>query len=849
MSAASASAKTCPQCGAALPLATTAGLCPRCLMAEAMVPTQTAAEPAVAQPPLSPAELAPHFPQLEIIECLGRGGMGVVYKARQKSLNRLVALKLLGPERVADPKFAQRFTHEAQALAALNHPSIVTIHDFGQAGGFYFLLMEFVDGVNLRQAMKAGRFTPEQALTIVPLVCEALQYAHEHGIVHRDIKPENLLLDKEGRVKIADFGIAKLLHAEGSDVGLAESQPAGTPQYMAPEQKEHRVTDHRADIYSLGVVLYELLTGELPADKLQPPSRKVRIDVRLDEIVLRALETKPEMRYQTARELRTQVEAISANNDKTEAGNPKTAINPPSLPASGVLKIGASTFTTPAQLATASGQFFCYRTRGQLILDDRQLTHSRGGVIPLAAIRDVSIGRYPRSMNPLGIDLLSVTYEEGSQRKQILLSPMEGYFAMPGTWNARAAEWAAAIRKAATAATGRPPTTTPSEQLGVPGSHVALLTMFLVLLVPLGVFLTALTQLFSPDASSVRIGLMSLFIFGMAGVFMLSLQRRRAKSPPGSARALSPLRIVLGVLVVIAVLFGLAALIYVVSSRSLPFYAVIGLCVIGGVVVVLLTSKRGAPSKAVVIGIMPVLLLAVGLALYLAVQAGRATRAEQMARIAKARFEAEARAGLQRASPAIQPALAAWQQGDTIGAVSNFLAADWSAGPIFAPESMLSLTESEFLAKVQPASGRGITRDTEAKGEQMLGELRTMKELVAAVTQAGHEAAATGNVALARKHFLSLQQFGAALDHYNSLNILRLEGRAIKKKADAELQVRAAKFEELDTDQDGKLTVAEFGVGRKPTDAARWFERRDTDRDGFISREEFVIWSAPPKTQ
>src|SRR5204862_3600244 len=199
---------------------------------------------------------------------------------------RLVALKLLAPERVADVKFAERFTHEAQALAILNHPRIVTIYDFGQAGGFYFLLMEFVDGVNLRQAMKTGRFTPEQALAVVPPVCEALQYAHEHGIVHRDIKPENLLLDKEGRVKIADFGIAKILGAESSGVGLSESQPPGTPQYMAPEQKEHRVTDHRADIYSLGVVLYEMLTGELPTDKLPAPSRRVQVDVRIDEIVL-----------------------------------------------------------------------------------------------------------------------------------------------------------------------------------------------------------------------------------------------------------------------------------------------------------------------------------------------------------------------------------------------------------------------------------------------------------------------------------------------------------------------------------------------------------------------------------
>ncbi len=305
------SPNSCPKCGAVLPSAATAGLCPRCLMAEAMAPTQVDGEPVPSKTSLSLEELGPHFPQLEILECLGRGGMGVVYKARQKSLNRVVALKLLAPERVGDPAFAERFTHEAQALAALNHPSIVTIYDFGRAGGFYFLLMEFVDGVNLRQAMKAGRFTPEQALAVVPPVCEALQFAHEHGIVHRDIKPENLLLDKDGRVKIADFGIAKMLHADGSDVGFAESQPAGTPQYMAPEQKAHRRTDHRADIYSLGVVLYELLTGELPADKLQPPSRKVQIDVRLDEIVLRALEKSPELRFQTAADFRTQVETMA----------------------------------------------------------------------------------------------------------------------------------------------------------------------------------------------------------------------------------------------------------------------------------------------------------------------------------------------------------------------------------------------------------------------------------------------------------------------------------------------------------------------------------------------------------
>src|SRR5579871_3715094 len=208
----------CPQCGALLPENAPAGLCPRCVMAlnlktETVFTDDSPTAPAL--PSLTPEQLAPNFPQLEILEYLGRGGMGVVYKARQKTLNRVVALKLLAPERVGDPKFAERFTHEAQALAALNHPSIVTIHDFGRAGGFYFLIMEFVDGANLRQLLRARKFTPEEALAIVPPICDALQFAHERGIVHRDIKPENLLLDKSGRVKIADFGIAKMLSTNG----------------------------------------------------------------------------------------------------------------------------------------------------------------------------------------------------------------------------------------------------------------------------------------------------------------------------------------------------------------------------------------------------------------------------------------------------------------------------------------------------------------------------------------------------------------------------------------------------------------------------------------------------------
>ncbi|MFO1483197.1 MAG: protein kinase [Verrucomicrobiaceae bacterium] len=297
--------------------ASTEGLCPRCLMAQIVEPTQDGGPNNTALPPLTPEELAPHFPQLEILECLGRGGMGVVYKARQKSLNRLVALKLLAPERADDPQFAARFEKEAQALAALSHPHIVAVHDFGQAGGFYYLLMEFVDGVNLRQLMQVKKLTPKEALSIVPPVCEALQCAHERGIVHRDIKPENLLIDKAGVVKIADFGIAKIVVHEsprgsGDDAPREDSRttPHGTPDYAAPEQQSGSA-DHRADIYSLGVVLYEMLTGERPKDKIEAPSKRVQVDIRIDEIVLRALEKTPELRFATAAEFRTQVEAVS----------------------------------------------------------------------------------------------------------------------------------------------------------------------------------------------------------------------------------------------------------------------------------------------------------------------------------------------------------------------------------------------------------------------------------------------------------------------------------------------------------------------------------------------------------
>lgn len=259
------------------------------------------------------AALAARFPQLEILELLGKGGMGAVYKARQRGLDRFVAIKILPPEIGNDPAFAERFAREARALGKLNHPHIVAVYDFGQVDGLYYFLMEYVEGANLRQAIRSGGITAKDALAIVSQVCDALQFAHDEGVVHRDIKPENILIDKRGRVKIADFGLAKLLGQEQADQGLTHThQVMGTLRYMAPEQMQgSKEVDHRADIFSLGVVFYELLTGELPIGRFAPPSKTVGVDVRLDEVVLRALEREPTLRYQQASEVRTEVQAIA----------------------------------------------------------------------------------------------------------------------------------------------------------------------------------------------------------------------------------------------------------------------------------------------------------------------------------------------------------------------------------------------------------------------------------------------------------------------------------------------------------------------------------------------------------
>jgi len=283
-------------------------LCPKCMAGFAQKPTDPTAPPE--ELPLRPGQT---FHGLEILELLGRGGMGVVYKARQPALDRMVALKLLPQKMALDPDFQNRFIREAKALGSLSHPNIVAVYDFGAEDGFFFFAMEFVDGTNLRQILRDRKLSPEQGLKIVPQLCDALEYAHGEGIVHRDIKPENILLDKKGRVKIADFGLAKLVGADAPANLTMTNMVMGTPHYMAPEQVENpKGVDHRADIYAIGVVLYEMLTGELPIGRFEMPSKMVKIDVRLDEVVLKALEKSPEKRYQAASDIKDAVTKATA---------------------------------------------------------------------------------------------------------------------------------------------------------------------------------------------------------------------------------------------------------------------------------------------------------------------------------------------------------------------------------------------------------------------------------------------------------------------------------------------------------------------------------------------------------
>jgi hypothetical protein len=226
-----------------------------------------------------------------------------------------VAIKLLPLEVSVDKDFAERFRREARAMAKLNQPNIIVVHEFGATSeGHLFFAMEFVEGANLHQMIHGPGLSPAQALEIISSVCDALAYAHGKGVVHRDIKPANVMVSIERQVKVADFGLARLTEpdvAQPRDHTLTGTV-MGTPDYMAPEQKRGMNVDHRADIYSLGVMLYEMLCREVPQGIFDPPSARVAgVDARIDQVVVKAMQQQPDRRYQSTQEMKADVSAAS----------------------------------------------------------------------------------------------------------------------------------------------------------------------------------------------------------------------------------------------------------------------------------------------------------------------------------------------------------------------------------------------------------------------------------------------------------------------------------------------------------------------------------------------------------
>lgn len=258
-----------------------------------------------------PHELAPLFPDYEVQYLIACGGMGAVYHCIQKALERPVAIKILPTEFSDDAEFCQSFTAEARAMAKVNHPNLISVFDFGEVAGMLFIVMEYVAGQSLFDALGGEALDPKEAIRLTIGTAEGLAHAHENGILHRDIKPANILLNVEAEPKIGDFGLASQLGRQVQD-GEAIF---GTPGYTAPEVIEPpHVFDHKADIFSLGVMLHELLTGKLPTADPRPASHISGCDARLDQIIKKATHPNPALRYASAVDLANDLRNLSAPN-------------------------------------------------------------------------------------------------------------------------------------------------------------------------------------------------------------------------------------------------------------------------------------------------------------------------------------------------------------------------------------------------------------------------------------------------------------------------------------------------------------------------------------------------------
>ncbi|HYX12629.1 MAG TPA: Stk1 family PASTA domain-containing Ser/Thr kinase, partial [Candidatus Acidoferrum sp.] len=298
---------------------------------------------------------------------LGAGGMADVYLAEDQELGRRVAIKILNSRHGNDDQFIERFRREAKNAAALNHPNIVSIYDRGEAEDTYYIAMEFLDGRTLKELIVGRGAAPiNVAIEYARQILSALRFAHRHGIVHRDIKPHNALVDGDGRVKVTDFGIARAGTSQMTETGSI----VGTAQYLSPEQAKGGEVDPRSDLYSLGVVLYELLTGKTPFDGETPveiamkhlsttpkPPSKLRPDVprELDMVVMRALAKNPDERYQSADEMEADLERVArgARVSATTADTATQVLRRPAA-ATAVASATAATMIAPPP-ASATG--------------------------------------------------------------------------------------------------------------------------------------------------------------------------------------------------------------------------------------------------------------------------------------------------------------------------------------------------------------------------------------------------------------------------------------------------------------------------------------------------------------
>jgi predicted Ser/Thr protein kinase len=384
-------------------------------------------------------------PGYELGQLLGRGGMGEVWKATQRSLGRTVAVKLLPPELARDPEFVARFEKESAALAALSHPHIIQIIDRGSASGNYYFVMEFVEGRSLREAMSGGRVTPVDAPRIVLDILRAMEAAHQKNIIHRDLKPENILLDGGGHLKVADFGLAGMRGGEERFQMTATSVAMGTLNYMAPEQRrDARSVDQRADLYAVGVILYELLTGELPIGRFKLPSERTRgVNPAFDPVVEKLLQPDPEHRYATATQVIADLQPLLSGSGVGAMLGPGAAVPVAHAPASRGVSVVQKGFRGVRNGLMVIGALVVIAVGSRLLFGggEQSVTISGGGkAFTLSSTNGGSKtgARLPHSGNTYG-EVFSEVLEEalpgGRTRLQVTFAPG------PEELNVHTGEW------------------------------------------------------------------------------------------------------------------------------------------------------------------------------------------------------------------------------------------------------------------------------------------------------------------------------------------------------------------------------------------------------------------------